>query len=573
MSSFLLKSLALLFLAMGIGLIFIYPDLYLYLILSPYIVLVGYVFYVTRGAQNFSYQAEREFFAPLFNKKITPKSPLDYFALCCFIGYIVFFLWFNFYDIGIKHFDGIFYIDTSTCNADFIGLHLGWRSRFFPFGHQEFSVLALPFAWLNCSYYFLFGITFIQLLITVYFLYQIIPFEKLWQKLFALLFIGMNASFIDPFVTLVINDRNTLFLTILFLYCVIHFYKTSHNKYLIFALFTANTALYFKEPMFLFFSGFAATSLILKMISNKITPLELLKKPCHSAQKYPLEICLLGLSLGFFLIFNIFRIRFANPTIYGITDNTDSYLAYLWTMFLNYPLFPGFIIGMILIAVGTVKNFKIVQKHAFSLSLFSGGLLYALVVTSLRNTNEYYYYCIAELAFILAACFYLKDLKLPKLWQILATIFIVFDLALTLSYSAKTLQMRKINQTQIQAYKENIHPNAQMSKIFFYRKKNIHNNYYHTMTMFLLKNMHPQAKIHSYIFQKCPDIGDDNFKCFSTKQFIASDYDVIIFPRSFISKEKWQELSAQYGEQMQPITHFPKYLHAPASEYIYILYP
>ncbi len=546
------------------------------LILGTYIVAIGYAFYVTRGTQNFSYQAEREFFAPLFNKKTTPKSPLDYFALCCFIGYIVFFLWFNFYDIGIKHFDSIFYIDASTCNADFIGPQLGWGSRFFPFGHQEFNLLAFPFAWLNCSYYFLFGITFIQLLITVFLLYQIIPFAKLWQKLFALLFIAINASFIAPFSTLIINDRNTLFLTILFLYCVIHFYKTSHNKYLIFALFTANTALYFKEPTFLFFSGFAATSMILKMISNKITPLELLKKPCHSAQKYPLEVSLLMLSLSFVSLYLLSLILFANPTIYGITDNTDSYLAYLWTMFLNYPLFPGFIIGMILIAVGTVKNFKIVQKHAFSLSLFSGGLLYALVVTSLRNTNEYYYYyCIAELAFILTACFYLKDLKLPKLWQILATIFIVFDLALTLSHSAKTLQMRKINQTQIQAYKENIPLDDQrISKVFLYKKNHIHANYYNSNVITLLKSIYPQAKIHLYIFQKCPpNVEDGNFKCLQTKQFIASDYDVIIFPRSFISKEKWQELSAQYGEQMQPITHFPKYLHAPASEYIYILYP
>ena len=240
-----------------------------------------YCLWVTRYSNQWSYEKENALFVnhPNSNQAWKARSPADYLALLLLGLYVIFLFWNNFYLAELKRYDEILYIDVYVCNMHLLAPLITWGHRFLVFGHQDLNLLALPFHWLNCSHYLLYAVTFLEFLATVYFLNKIIPLARLWQRALVILFIALNASFLIPVSTLVIAERNAIFFTVLFLYMVIQFYKTNKNQYLVFALTLAHTAIYFKEPMFLFFGGFALTALIFRMIDSNTSIINALSKP------------------------------------------------------------------------------------------------------------------------------------------------------------------------------------------------------------------------------------------------------------------------------------------------------
>ena len=530
-----------------------------------------YCLWVTRYSQQWSYEKEKALFVnhPNSNQAWKGRSPADYLALFLLGLYAIFLFWNNFYLASPKRGEEPLYIDVYLCNKHLLAPLITWGYRFGPFMHQDLSFLALPFHWLNCSYYFLYAVTFIEFLATVYFLNKIIPFVRLWQRVLVILFIGLNASFLIPVSTLVIPERNTIFLTVLFLYTVIQFYKTNKTRYLIFALTLAHTAIYFKEPMFVFFGGFALTALIFRMIDSNTTIVNALRKPLTFVKNNPLEIGILLAPLFFVVMYATFHFFIiVSKYVYGVSYNFK-YLSFIYGLFITYPLFP-----LILIMVACyIKDINKLQRHRFSIMLFAGGILYIMVILFFKFTQRYYY-CIPEFALILAACFYLKGKSSTTALRLFVPVFILFYLFFSIPTTISDFQEYKTREYQFYAHKTNIKlKENQVTNIFVYELRDS------------ISAVRPFALTHKIATEETPFnlyfIGSCNlahqnyipkhFRCLLVDEFILSDYDIVIFHRSGIPDDEWGRLYEKYGEQMQKITHYPKYLQTTEQDNIYII--
>ena len=532
-----------------------------------------YCLWVTRYSNQWSYEKENALFVnhPNSNQAWKARSPADYLALLLLGLYVIFLFWNNFYLAELKRYDEILYIDVYVCNMHLLAPLITWGHRFLVFGHQDLNLLALPFHWLNCSHYLLYAVTFLEFLATVYFLNKIIPLARLWQRALVILFIALNASFLIPVSTLVIAERNAIFFTVLFLYMVIQFYKTNKNQYLVFALTLAHTAIYFKEPMFLFFGGFALTALIFRMIDSNTSIINALSKPYDFAKNNPLEIGILLAPLFFVVMYTTFQLFVVESTyIYVAPVRRENVLFILYKLFITYPLF-----SLILImAACYVKDIYKLQRHRFSIMLFSGGVLYIMALLFF-GFGQRYYYCIPEFALILAVCFYLKNKSPTAALRIFVPAFILFYLFFSIPATISDFQLHKIREYQSYAYKTNIKlKENQITKVFAYDSGLNLNSI--PFPFVLLQRIATKATpFDLHLFDGC-DLeqrgeASKQFRCLPADEFILDDYDLVIFWRPGISEEEWVNLYEQYGEQMQKITDFPKYLQTTERDNIYII--
>ena len=530
-----------------------------------------YCLWVTRYSQQWSYEKEKVLFVnhPNSNQAWKARSPADYLALLLLGLYIIFLFWNNFYFAEPKRDEELLYIDVYLCNKHLLAPLITWGYRFGPFMHQDLNFLALPFHWLNCSHYLLYTFTFLEFLVTVYFLNKIIPLARLWQRVLVILFIGLNASFLIPVSTLVIPERNTIFLTVLFLYAVIQFYKTNKNQYLVFALASAHTAIYFKEPMFLFFGGFAFAALIFRMIDNNTTIVNVLRKPFTFVKNNPLEIGILLAPLFFVVMYITFQLFIVESTyIYGVSYNFN-YLSFIYGLFITYPLFP-----LILIMVACyIKDINKLQRHRFSIMLFAGGVLYIMVILFFKFEHRYYY-CIPEFALILAACFYLKDKSSTAALRIFVPAFILLYLFFSIPTTMSVFREYKTREYQFYAHKTNIKlKENQVTNVFVYERRDSVTAVLHFALMHKIAT--EETPFNLYFVDSCNlaqlNYIPKHFRCLLVDELILSDYDLVIFWRSGIPEEEWKSLYERYGEQMQKITDFPKYLQASEQDNIYII--
>ncbi len=530
-----------------------------------------YCLWVTRYSQQWSYEKERALFVnhPNSNQAWKGQSPADYLALLLLGLYAIFLFWNNFYLAGAKRGEETLFVGVYLCDMHFIDPLITWGRRFGPFIHQDLNLLALPFHWLNCSYYLLYAFTFLEFLVTVYFLNKIIPLARLWQRALVILFIGLNASFLIPFLTLFIPERNAIFLMVLFLYAVIQFYKTNKNQYLIFALASAHTAIYFKEPMFLFFGGFAFAALIFRMIDNNTTIVNVLRKPFTFVKNNPLEIGILLAPLFFVVMYITFQLFIVESTyIYGVSYNFN-YLSFMYGLFITYPLFP-----LILIMVACyIKDINKLQRHRFSIMLFAGGVLYIMVILFFKFEHRYYY-CIPEFALILAACFYLKDKSSTAALRIFVPAFILLYLFFSIPTTMSVFREYKTREYQFYAHKTNIKlKENQVTNVFVYERRDSVTAVLHFALMHKIAT--EETPFNLYFVDSCNlaqlNYIPKHFRCLLVDELILSDYDLVIFWRSGIPEEEWKSLYERYGEQMQKITDFPKYLQASEQDNIYII--
>ncbi|MCH9844282.1 MAG: hypothetical protein K0U39_02125, partial [Alphaproteobacteria bacterium] len=387
-----------------------------------------------------------------------------------------------------------------------------------------------------------------------------------------------NASFFTPFSTIIIPDRNTLFLMIAFLYCFIYFFKTEKTIYLLVAFLCANTALYFKEPIFIYLVSFAFTSFCFHLYQKQFRLIDIFF-PLALIRKQPIEILLPIISLCFVSLWAIFAfIVHPESETYDVSD--VAYITYIISQLQNYPLFAL----IILMVIGYSIDYKNIEKHQFSLMLFIGGLFYTLAVSFLTS-NLLYYYCIGELSILLAACYYLNNITWQKnlKWQLFGVFiagFIVFDTIKSAQNLFADIQEYRITQHQIHAFTNNLPlDGSKTNKVFSYTDKNSTNEYSVSLHFLMLKNLHPTPAVRLHAFQPCyPSFLEKQTvqsKCIQidkeTSEWHPDDYDFTIFWGKQGGSDVWQSLYAQYGDEMQKITNFPSYLGDTERYNIYIL--
>ena len=549
-------------------------------LIGTFVILGLYTHYVLKYRSNFSYAAENELFNSFPNQSLVPKSRIDWFVFLFFILYVLAFAWNIFYQVDVRHSDSIGYISDAACNPDkFIALQVKFSGRFMPFAHQEFNLLSPLLRLFNCSYTVLYSLTFIQFLITIYIINKILPFKQLYLRLLAIFFITINIAFFYPFSNIIVNDRNTIFLTILFLYFIIKFYKTEVNKNLVYALIVANIAVYFKEPMFLFFTGFALASLLFKVIENKISLQNIIKKPIVFTKKYPLEIGLLMISslfaIGYiYFIFFDAQTKFFYGQEYYDQENYFSVLQYLKYSFERYSLFAI----TLAIIFFYIKDFKNIKYRKFIASLFMGGLFYSLVMIFYLRPGFFAYYSIANLVIVVAACYYLSGKKLSTVFTIFLILLLTCSLKLTFPNIFERIAIEKKFQISIYSLRENIKLKENKNyNIYYYAEFKKYSAYSVTAMKDLIHVITARkspikfySKYDCYPHHKGKD-GDD-FRCLKANNFILSDYDLVIFDRKFISKDEWMNLSDQYGNRMKQITKYPEIFGNQEEANLYVIY-
>ena len=526
-----------------------------------------------------TYQTERANFQNFF------VTLYDYRTINIFLSvvlglFVLFFMANLFYRTGIKLSDELGYIDELSCHHRLIVPQIGWANRFFPFAHQEFNFLSHIFNKLGCSYYFLYSITFAQGLLTLFLLYKIIPFQQFWQKILTVLFIACQSFFIIPMIILLIPERNLLFLSALMLYAIIRFYQKQQTALLILALFIANIMLYFKEPVFIFLAGFALTSLIVRMIADKISIRFMITKPISFIRQNPLEIGMLFLAAGFVLIYGIYTLMIGglNETSYG--NSGRNIFMILKDVLMHYPFLVLFFIMPILY----LSDYRNLSKHQFSLMLYGGALLYAIAIISLRLHISGYYYSLAHLGLILSICFYvqtqkqlIKKLKQPLkyLLIILLVILLAVNFIFVVKQTDRKLRGSHLTKEQISQQKVAVADalsasKSQPVKIFIHNYKNRYN--FNVTSALIERANDKKIPIIFYHYAICEDDPwPKGSACPRTDNPVFEDYDIVIFYQTAIPTDEWQALQAQYGERLKLITHFPKYLRAGEHYNVYML--
>ncbi|MCH9844651.1 MAG: hypothetical protein K0U39_04010 [Alphaproteobacteria bacterium] len=532
-------------------------------ILLSFGAIVAYCSYIKSQQKQFAYEQQYVFFQNIPQISLKPQSLLDKLAYIGLLFIIIFLLWNNFYDIGIKHFDSVLYIDNFACNLKTIYIH-NFLGRFTIFSQQDWGLLAPIMYLLDCNYYFPFTWVSVQFLLTVYLLVKIIPFQNIFYKIIATCLIIGNASFLIPFTNLIIPERNALFLITLFLYCYIRFYQTQKIRYMLWAICSANVALYFKEPIFLFLGGFAGTMLLINILSDKKNLKTIITNPLNLTKKYPMEFLLLSICTLFILLYAL-NSESLMPDANGYAGGSfqTSYMAFIIKRLFIYP-YPLFWLSLAMPIIYLI-DYKNYQKNAFSIALFVGGLLYLILITLFRF-DSLYYYAAPTTIIILALCFYLKNLSLPTQLhrKFVASGLIAFILFST-PFIAKNLVNatihEKIIQYQLSAFKENLPFKQNESiKIFNYtRYKGTSITYAMGIAFSILSNLSADPAFHLYGFGACYG-SSDRKECSKADHFNPNDYDAIVFWRDHISDAEWQKLYAQYGARMEKITHFPRYI-------------
>ncbi len=550
----------------------------LLLIAISFLGIIAYYLYISKR-MGVAYEIEQSIFST-HSKSLKPQSLSDIAAYLLLFIIIGFLIWNNFFPSGFKHFDSILTFDELTCNLKIFPIQINWENRFVPFSAQEWSILSPILTLSNCTPYIPFLLVTLQFIVTVFLLVFIIPFEKLAFKLLATCVIIINSSFFIPFTNVMIPDRNSLFLIILFLYCLINFFKTEKPIYLLVVFLCANTALYFKEPIFIYLASFAGISLLFRLYQRRISFADIV---LSLPRKTPIEFLLIAISTLFLTLYIVFNfIVFDSATTYGAKQ--INYGDYLIAQFTRYPLFSL----IILMGLAYIIDYKNLAKHQFSLMLFIGGLFYAFVIIYLKFYHLYYF-CIAELSILLAACYYLKNITWQKNFKyvgfaLLSASFIMLDTVKSVQNLASDIRTEKIQQYQMRAFRSNLPLDiSKINKIFHYsvqNSNNFHSSYTVSNHFLMLKNITPTHDFHLSSFQPCysRDLEKQTarLKCiqidkWQIDKWQPNDYDFIIFWRNGISNEAWQTLQAQYGDDMQKITNFPPYLGDTERYNIYIL--
>ncbi|MDJ0580272.1 hypothetical protein [Crocosphaera sp.] len=256
------------------------------------------------------------------------------------------------------------------------------EGRFFPLGHQEFNLISL-FTKTSFGYH-LFPI--FQIIVVVFSVFYIFTKEKINNKVLVIILILMTPSFVQSYFSLIIPERNLIFWLTLFILFIQRFDSKKSLYNFIFIVTISQFIIYYKEPSFLFISGFALSRLLIKFIERQQT-VKSIKNIINFIHQNWLEISLLLLSALFVLLYIITILP--NITSSYVEQRNELTRLMVLTKYLSFsPLLSIFLLTIssriILVSQSKIK-FDLLWD-----SLAIGALFYFLAYIVLNLYATYY---------------------------------------------------------------------------------------------------------------------------------------------------------------------------------------
>lgn len=298
-------------------------------------------------------------------------------------------------------------ITLFSLRGRFFGLPIwAYEGRFFPLGHQEFNLIGL-FTKTLFGYH-LFPI--FQLIVVVFSIFYIFTKEKIKNKVLVIILILITPSFVQSYFSLIIPERNLIFWLTLFILFIQRFDSKKSLYDFIFLVTISQFIIYYKEPSFLFISGFALTRLLIKFIERQQT-IKSIKNIINFIHQNWLEISLLLLSALFLLLYIITILPNINSS-YAEKRNELTRLMVL-TKYLSFSPLLSILLLTITSRIILVSQSKIKFDLLWD-SLAIGALFYFLAYIVLNLYAKYYLAPVDFIAILYCSRIADKLLKINK---------------------------------------------------------------------------------------------------------------------------------------------------------------
>jgi hypothetical protein len=304
--------------------------------------------------------------------------------------------------------------------------------RFFPLAAREYSLISFLSNSVTAFYIY----NFLQYVTLIFLMYKIqvsLVSDKYKNLILSSLFLlSLSPGFVTSWFRLFVPERNVLFFSVVFLFSYLRFDKNQQWIYAIIGIFAVNVALYYKEPSFLLFGGFAIFHLYFSSRESNFKKLF-----------FDLAIILSSLVFLIFYYFEVFQYK--GNQLYGFTT-INPFLVLtknLFNLCLGDPvviflLMPLFFWRTFLICFNKEK------PHPLFDSLIFASLLYVFVFFKL---NMYaYHYLLPIYAFSITALlhFFLADRRCNnKYFKFLGGLSILFIVLSTVPMSAHLISRYK----------------------------------------------------------------------------------------------------------------------------------
>ena len=513
------------------------------LIKTSFILLSSYILFVYHY-KRYNYSTEKKNVGSFKTKLINYSSKKDILALLLLVSWVVFFfiintLLFN----GYRHHDTVGYLEAPHINFQM------WGTRFFPFAHQEFNFI-------SHNLYVIRSLISLEFIACIYFLNKIIPLKYFWQRALSIILITLSPCFFISYIEIIVNDRNVIFFTILFVYNLMKFHKEQKFINLAAILIFANIAIYYKEPVFGFFAIFAVTSLLGKFFNKEFSFKYPFKSPIKFIMKYPIEIGLLILSSMFVVNYLLFTASLSGEGYASPTFNMS---------FLREDL-TSLMFGLIIFIYILNIRYKLI-KNSIHLPMLFGGFAYLILV--LLNISigitSLYYKCMFDITIALSLFFIISQIKVfYKLKFFIVCIFIIIaanSIKLNFNYY-KYVTLYEIQSGSLENYFKNEKENIDIKKRIF---TNYNSGYRERIFLINITKNIPIDNIEYYSPNACVPYNNDK-KC--KKGTLLSRYDYVIIYREMMSEKDFDDLNKNYN--LEKISNYPKFLKA-INKDIYII--
>ncbi|MGK7885331.1 MAG: hypothetical protein AB4057_12000 [Crocosphaera sp.] len=317
----------------------------------------------------------------------------------------------------------------------FFGLPIwAYEGRFFPLGHQEFNLIGL-FTKTLFGYH-LFPI--FQLIVVIFSIFYIFTKEKIKNKVLVIILILITPSFVQSYFSLIIPERNLIFWLTLFILFIQRFDSKKSLYNFIFLVTISQFIIYYKEPSFLFISGFALSRLLIKFIERQQS-VKSIKNIINFIHQNWLEISLLLLSALFLLLY-IITILPNITSSYAEKRNELTRLMVL-TKYLSFSPLLSILLLTITSRIILVSQSKIKFDLLWD-SLAIGALFYFLAYIVLNLYAKYYLAPVDFIAILYCSRIADKLLKINK-YNSLILLFLITLLSSYQIYNSSYLIFTK----------------------------------------------------------------------------------------------------------------------------------
>lgn len=315
----------------------------------------------------------------LSHSKPASAKLIDSFAVVLMSLFILLYIYLIYYKADFAYSDNSQFTFYSLRDR-FFGMPIWTASgRFFPLGLQEYNLISL----VSKTVYAYHGLSVLQLLAVVGSLFFVFKRCQVWIRCLITFAVLTIPSFTVAFFGLIYPERNIIFWLSIFLVCYQRWSQTGYRTYLFLLLTAAHFSLYYKEPIFLIFSGFAIFRIGLGLISHIRNKQSIKFK---FLKTYAAEVGLLILSMGFL---GLYLGKFL-PYL-GQAERNQEELSWSATL-LGY-LGSNFLILSLIVVYLLRCLFLIATRRSFDRfwdAIGLGAIFYFLAFVKLGLFNNYY---------------------------------------------------------------------------------------------------------------------------------------------------------------------------------------